>query len=78
MIPLTSLTAVLTLIAIYNLRVNDRVITQVTDREPVFSNTGLLTILLAFIDLQRLIFNIILYFVMKGTNFEVSKVTPAD
>ena len=59
--PLAGVTAVLALSAIYNLQLSDRLMKKVTEKDDPFSNTGLVTLLLGFIDFQRIIFKITVY-----------------
>lgn len=49
-IPLSATASVITLVGIYNLRLNDRLMGSVTEKDEPFSNTTLLSLLLAFTD----------------------------
>jgi hypothetical protein len=65
-IPLTATTAVVSLAVIYCLIVNNRLMQKVSDKQDPFSNTNLLALLLVFIDMQRIIFKLVEYFMIKN------------
>ena len=65
-IPIDAGTCCVTLISIYFLMVADRTMRKTVDNANTFTNTMLLTLLLAFIDLQRLGFKIFVYMLVNN------------
>ena len=59
-------TAIVSLCVIYIMLISDRYMKKVVEISDPFSNTKLLMLLLAFCDLQRVIFKLILYAVLKS------------
>lgn len=65
---LSSITAVLSIVTIYLLVVSERMMKKVTDKTDPFSNTNLLAMTLAFIDLQRIVFKIAIFVIINEEN----------
>jgi len=60
----SSLTAFLSIVTIYLLVVNDRLMKRLTDKADPFSNTNLLAMTMAFVDLQRIVFKLAIYVIV--------------
>ena len=78
-IPITITTAVFSSIALFTMNLNDRFMTKVSDKDDLFSNTGIIVWLLAFIDLQRIFFQVLLACILAFIHFDkFNYETPSD
>jgi hypothetical protein len=76
-IPVTAVDALFTIILIWVLHQNNRLLTKVLEERDPFSNTTLLTVLMAFINLQKFFFKIFLYFKVYATDFDSHTYSPS-
>ena len=80
-IPMQSIITVLTIAVIYTLLINNRLMVKVTAQQGKnnpFSSTGLLALLLAFIDLQKIIFKLLSLWLLKYYKDNQTDMTPAQ
>lgn len=67
---LSSCTAVISLVTIYLLVISERLMKKVCDKTDPFSNTNLLAMTLAFIDLQRIVFKVAIFVIINNKDRE--------